>query len=131
MSEAGDTPVTRLMQIVLVVQGVYYSLTGLWPLVSIDTFQSVTGPKTDLWLVRMVGVLAAVIGGTLLVAVFRRRTSAEVCVLAVGSALGFGTVDVVYAGIGRISPVYFGDAAVEIALAATLVSAILVARRNS
>ncbi|HKB37693.1 MAG TPA: hypothetical protein VKD72_14695, partial [Gemmataceae bacterium] len=24
---------------------------GVWPLVNIDTFQLVTGPKTDLWLV--------------------------------------------------------------------------------
>jgi len=29
------------------IQGVYYLLTGLWPLVSIETFQMVTGPKTD------------------------------------------------------------------------------------
>jgi hypothetical protein len=35
-------------------------MTGLWPLVSIGTFQQVTGPKTDLWLVKTVGVLIAV-----------------------------------------------------------------------
>jgi hypothetical protein len=33
------------------VQGIYYLLTGLWPLVSIGTFQMVTGEKTDVWLV--------------------------------------------------------------------------------
>jgi hypothetical protein len=40
-------------------QGVYYLLTGVWPLPSIGSFQRVTGPKTDLWLVRTVGVLVA------------------------------------------------------------------------
>ena len=43
-------------------QGLFYFLTGVWALVSIDTFQKVTGPKTDLWLVKTVGVLFRVIG---------------------------------------------------------------------
>ena len=30
---------------VALVQGVYFLMTGLWPLVSIDTFQRVTAPK--------------------------------------------------------------------------------------
>lgn len=46
------------------VQGIYFLLTGLWPLVSIESFQWVTGPKTDLWLVYCVGCLVAVIGVT-------------------------------------------------------------------
>ena len=38
-------------------QGAYYLLTGVWPLVSIGTFQRLTGPKADRWLVKTVGVL--------------------------------------------------------------------------
>lgn len=38
-------------------QGLYYSISGIWPLLSIDTFMAVTGPKTDIWLVKTVGVL--------------------------------------------------------------------------
>jgi hypothetical protein len=37
-------------------------LTGICPLISIDTFQKVTRPKTDLWLVKTVGSLIASIG---------------------------------------------------------------------
>src|SRR5438270_11614006 len=48
---------SALMTVLYLVQGVYYLLTGVWPLVSIDTFQMVTGPKTDLWLVQTVGAL--------------------------------------------------------------------------
>jgi hypothetical protein len=62
---------------VLFIQGVYYLVTGVWPLVSMDTFLRVTGPKTDLWLVNTVGALIAVIALALLVAAWRRRATAE------------------------------------------------------
>jgi hypothetical protein len=44
---------------VLLAQGIFYLLTGIWPLVSTNTFQKVTGPKQDLWLVRTAGVWIA------------------------------------------------------------------------
>src|SRR5437870_1560967 len=81
---------------IVLVQGVYYFLTGVWPLVSIDTFQMVTGPKTDLWLVRTVGVLITVIALALLVGARQRPTPAPVVVLALASALGLTAIDVVY-----------------------------------
>ena len=43
-------------------QGIFYVATGVWPLIDIVSFQVVTGPKTDLWLVKTVGVLVTVIG---------------------------------------------------------------------
>jgi hypothetical protein len=100
------------------VQGWFYLLTGLWAIVDIDSFQRVTGPKTDLWLVKTVGVLIIVIGATLLGAARGRRYDAPILLLAVGSALGLAGIDLVYALGGRISPIYLLDAAAEIALAA-------------
>jgi hypothetical protein len=50
------------------VQGAFYAATGLWALVDLDSFMAVTGPKTDHWLVKTVGILVTVIGGVLLVA---------------------------------------------------------------
>jgi hypothetical protein len=97
-----------------VVQGLYYLLTGLWPLVSMRTFEAVTGPKMDRWLVKTVGVLVAVIGNALLVDA--RRPSAGSTALGVGSAVGLGGVDVVYAVRGRISRVYLLDALLEAVL---------------
>jgi hypothetical protein len=98
-------------------QGVFYVLTGLWPIIHIDSFLLVTGPKTDLWLVRTVGVLVTVIG-LVLVSGFRRRSiSDELVLLAMGSALGLAAIDITYALSGRISPIYLADAVVEIALA--------------
>lgn len=48
------------------VQGAYYLLTGLWAVIDIDSFMLVTGPKDDVWLVKMVGLLAASAALTLL-----------------------------------------------------------------
>lgn len=98
-------------------QGVFYALTGLWPLVSIGTFERVTGPKVDRWLVKTVGVLVGVIGAVLLRAGARRRVDAEIALLAAASALGLAVIDTTYSVRGRISKVYLLDAVVELALA--------------
>lgn len=99
------------------IQGVFYVLTGVWPLIDIVSFQVVTGPKVDLWLVRTVGVLVTVIGVVLLSTSRSRRITREILLLAVGSALGLAAIDLVYALSGRISAIYLADAAAEIALA--------------
>lgn len=108
----------RLSGIVARVQGWFYVATGVWPIVDIDSFQRVTGPKIDLWLVRTVGVLVAVIGATLLVAARQRSLDRPVIVLAIASALGLASIDVVYVSAGRISPIYLLDAAAELGLVA-------------
>lgn len=102
------------MKRALVVQGVYFLLTGIWPLVSMRTFEAVTGPKVDRWLVKTVGVLIAVIGASLLADA--RRPSRGSAVLGIGSAAGLGGVDVVYSLRGRISKIYLLDAVLEAGL---------------
>ena len=109
-----------------VIQGVFYLATGIWPLLDIVSFQLVTGPKTDLWLVRTVGVLVTVIGAVLLAAARHRRITDEIVLLAAGSALGLAAIDVIYALSGQISAVYLADAVAEIGLALLW----LVARRR-
>jgi hypothetical protein len=112
-TDRGGRP-TGLSRWVLAAQGVYYLLTGIWPLVSIRTFELVTGPKTDDWLVQTVGVLAGVIGATLLVGGLRVRPRLETLVLSLGAALGFAGVDVTFVLAGRIPPIYLADAAAEL-----------------
>jgi hypothetical protein len=108
------------MRVVLLVQGAYYLITGIWPLISISTFEAVTGPKTDDWLVQTVGVLAAVIGATLLVGAVRRPSNRETLTLSVLSILGFVAVDVVFVLRGSIGPIYLADAAVQAVLLISL-----------
>jgi hypothetical protein len=96
-----------------VAQGAYDVVTGVWPIVHLRSFEAITGPKLEGWLVKTVGALIAVVGGTLLSAGLRRRVSPEVMLLAAGSAAALGAVDVVYASRRRISPVYLLDAFAE------------------
>ena len=98
------------------VQGVYYLVTGVWPLVSMDTFLAITGPKTDLWLVRTVAALISLIGIVLLIAASRQDRWTEIGVLAVGSAAVLFTTDVIHVSLGVIPPIYLADAGVELVL---------------
>ena len=112
------------MQTLALTQGAFYALTGIWSIVDIESFERVTGPKTDHWLVKTVGTVVTAIGGTLLLAARRRQITREVTWLAVSSAIGLASVDVVYVSKKRISPVYLLDAAAELVLSAGWVFAL-------
>src|SRR5215217_945578 len=107
-----------LYRLVSLGQAFYYVVTGIWPIVSIGTFQKVTGPKTDLWLVKSAGVLITAIGATLGLAGYKRHVTPEVPMLAIGSAAGLIGIDVVYVAKKRISPIYLLDAVAEVGLIA-------------
>lgn len=102
---------------VALVQGGFYVFTGVWALVDLDSFMAVTGPKTDLWLVKTVGALVTVIGGVLLTAGWRRRVTRDILLLGIGAALSLATIDMVYVSAGRISNIYLLDAVAEVGLA--------------
>ena len=107
-----------MKKLVATVQGIYYIATGLWPLLSFGSFEAVTGPKMDDWLVITVGVLVIVIGLALLAAAMKREVGAPVLVLAIGSALGLAAVEFFYGIRGIIWPVYLFDAIGEVLLIA-------------
>jgi hypothetical protein len=112
-------------------QGLYYLVTGVWPLLSMHSFEAVTGPKVDRWLVKTVGVLVSVIGLTLLLAGRRPRVATEPAVLAGGSAAGLAAIETVYARRGRIAPVYLLDAILEVALVAAWIATALKTSRGA
>ncbi|HEX7879700.1 MAG TPA: hypothetical protein VF720_09840 [Candidatus Eisenbacteria bacterium] len=102
-------------------QGLYFTLTAVWPLVHLRSFLLVTGPKTDLWLVRTVGALLAVIGITLLLLArvpeghpsgVRTATAA----LGAGSAAALLLIDIIYVTRRVIRPIYLADAVAEFLL---------------
>lgn len=101
---------------VALVQGVYFLVTGIWPLLSMNTFLKITGPKTDLWLVKTVGLILAVIGAILIYAYITAAVHPPVVFLAIGVALSLTIVEIVYVMKRVISMIYLGDAAVEIIL---------------
>ena len=106
------------MRALLMAQGTYYLVTGLWPLASMRAFEAVTGPKTDKWLVKTVGVLVSVVGGSLLLAARANNMTPASRLLALGSAAGLAAIDLNYATKGRISRVYLLDSMAEAGLIA-------------
>ncbi|HUG15084.1 MAG TPA: hypothetical protein VMM78_08695 [Thermomicrobiales bacterium] len=91
-------------------QAVYYVATGEWSLVHRRSFEAITGPKIDYWLVRTVGVLVMAAGAS------------------IGIAAGLAAIGAVYPIRGRISKIYLLDVVAEAALIAMWVKAL--ARRR-
>jgi hypothetical protein len=99
-------------------QSAFYLATGLWPVASLRTFEAVTGPKTDGWLVRTVGGLITVAGAALGSAAATRRVTPEVALVGAGCAATLAAIDLVYVSRKRIPPIYLADAVVELGLVA-------------
>ena len=99
-------------------QAVYFLGTGVWPFVHQRSFEAVTGPKTDFWLVKTVGLLVSVAGAVLLMASLRSRITPEVALMGMGSSAALAAVDMAYVAKGRNSRVYLADAAAELSLLA-------------
>jgi len=107
------------MQRASLIQGVFYVASGLWPVFHLRSFEAVTGPKVDKWLVRTLGGLIAAVGAALIAGSIKRaRTEHVLAILGVGSAIALATSDLAYASRGRISKVYYADAATEAAILA-------------
>jgi hypothetical protein len=120
----------KLSQITSIGQGMMYIITGFWPLFSRKTFEKVTGPKHDFWLVNTVGVIIGSIGLILVSAGFHRRITPEIRGLGVASAAGLTGIDVFYVSKNRISPIYLLDAVVESCLIIGWVSSWLASRKS-
>lgn len=113
---AGTDLPSGLLRAAALAQGGYLLVTGVWPLVHMRSFEAVTGPKRERWLVKTVGSVLAVVGGVLLDAARRRRIDRTTTTLAVGTAAALTAIDVVYVAQRRISRVYLLDAAAEVGL---------------
>ena len=97
-------------------QGLYYFITGLWALLSMRTFEKVTGPKTDHWLVRTIGLMLVVIGLALITGGVRKTITPEMAVLGVGTAGALLGIDVFNVSIKKIPRIYLLDAVAELVL---------------
>jgi hypothetical protein len=91
----------------------YLVATGAWSLAHRRSFERVTGPKEDYWLVQTVGALAIAIGASLGIAVRRRAQEPETIVLGAASCVAFGLASV--RASKTESRVYLGDVLLETA----------------
>jgi hypothetical protein len=106
----------RRLPTIAKIQGIYWSLTAVWPMLHLKSFLWVTGPKTDIWLLYTVSVLILAIGLVLLAAGWAKRVTLEIKGLGIGSALGLTFIDVYYSLRDVIWDVYLLDAASELIL---------------
>lgn len=103
----------RIGRLTAVGQGTFWLAAGTWPLVHYRSFTAVTGPKRDDWLVKTIGGLIAVVGGTLLAAGLRARVTREIAALGAAAAASLAWADVRYVSRGRIASAYLLDAFAE------------------
>lgn len=96
----------------------YWIFGAVWPLVSMRSFERVTGNKRDEWLVRTVSLLMLSVVATLAALARSRRDESALRLLGGTSAAALGSVALAGPLLGRISPVYLVDATVDTALAA-------------
>ncbi len=101
------------------VHGAYLMATGAWPIVHLQSFAWVTGPKPEGWLAKAVGACMLNIGTTLAAAGVRGKVSRELRILGIGTALTFAGMDFYYSVIRRrIKPTYLFNAAGQLLCAA-------------
>jgi hypothetical protein len=103
----------KAFKFILYSQAVYIFLTGVWPIVDIESFMLVTGPKTDIWLVKTVGALLIPVSISMFFFAREKSEKLPVIILCAGTSISFILIDLYYSLSGTISKIYLLDAAVE------------------
>jgi len=103
---------------IALVHAAYFLIGGAWAVTGKRTFEAVTGPKVDYWLVRTVGGLLSVTGAVLGLASIRKRLTPEIRLLAIGMSGVLASVSLVYSIKGRIRSIYLLDSVANLALSA-------------
>ena len=105
-----NTTPTRAL---LWIQTLYITITALWPLVHISSFIWVTGPKTDIWLVKTVSVLLLSIAFCMFLCLYLKYYIVGGA-MALTTAIGLGFIDFYYTASGTIMNVYAVDGVLQV-----------------
>lgn len=98
------------------IQGTYYCLIGLWPLIHPGSFIEVAEIKNDLWMAKIIGLLLMVIGVVLLYAWYHLQNANSLVLLGMASTMVCSGSDLYYF-LNRVLPdVYLIDAMIQAAL---------------
>jgi len=105
---------SRIPLILFFIQGIYTFVTACWALVDIQSFMVVTGPKTDIWLVKTVALLLLALSLGYLAAWYRKSISLPLVIINLSSAAGLVFIDFYYPFNDIISSVYMLDGVVQV-----------------
>lgn len=97
----------------------------------IESFMWVTGPKTDIWLVKTVSVMILAAGLCIFLAGLNRRITPEIVLLSFSCAFGLSIIDIHYSFNDVISKVYLLDAIPELAIAILWITAYFRYRKDT
>jgi hypothetical protein len=85
------------LKTIITFQGLYYVVIAIWPLVHIKSFEFVTGPKKENWLVYTVSVLLIAYSGTIFYGMTKTDfPSPELVTLSMLNAIGLTCIDVIF-----------------------------------
>lgn len=101
-------------ELYLCLQGCYYLITGLWPFIHMRSFESVTGKKTEHWLVYTVSLMLVSSALVFLYVGIYKHHSTEVLILSISNCLTLAFIDIYFSLKGIIRKIYLADAFVEI-----------------
>lgn len=99
---------------VIGLQGMYYLLTGIWPLIHLSSFEIVVGYKPDKFQFFTTTLLISLIAIALLASIKKEKTR-SIRILSLGSPLVFLMVELWF-GKDGIRPVFILDACIQVCL---------------
>lgn len=111
-------------------QGLYFIITGIWPLVHIESFLYITGYKTDIWLVKTVGILILPYSVLCFYTIGNTKRNTAIATVNIICCLGLAWVDLYYYLKGIISWVYLIDFALEMIFSAYWIFYLLYFKRS-
>ena len=101
--------IRKVYNALCIVQGLYTLLTALWALIHIESFMGVTGPKTDIWLVKTVAAILLSIAVCFLYAPFVQRDHFLVALVGITSSAALASIDFYYTDNNTIKKIYQAD----------------------
>lgn len=103
----------RILYVPLI-QGIYFMITLIWPVIDIESFMVVTGPKVDIWLVKTVSALLFPYAVICFWVAMKRPLSTIIILCMVLMSWGLAFVELYYYFNGTIKWVYAVDALLQI-----------------
>ncbi len=121
-----DTPMKmpKFTSLVLYAHALYLLIGGAWPLLSLPTFEEVTGPKSDHFLVRTVALILVLVASILFA---QRKSPVErsAVFMAMGVSFILGSVAWISAAGGWVWKIYFIDGGIHLLFACAWVYLLL------
>lgn len=111
----------RRRRLVILVQGAYYVLSGLWPLAHFPSFSRAAGLPIHPFQAQMLGAVLVVVGAHLLETGRREPPGASATLLGIAIAGAISLIDMVWLPrLGAVTALW-GDLMVQVAIAVALV----------